>query len=102
MTKTYIVTHFWWNIESYEDYELREDNPLAFQSREIAETYITKIFDKLVELGDCVKGAFHEDGVTGCDIRVVENEDMSRDGERWCIQEVDVIENLNNLGEIEL
>lgn len=102
MTKCYIVNHIWWNIADYEDYELREDEPLAFTSRETAETYIKRVFDKLVELGECVNGAFHKDGVTGCDIRLVEKEDMSRDGERWMITEVNVIDNIDNLGEIEL
>lgn len=101
MAKCYIVNHFWWNGD-YDDYELREDKPLAFTSRETAETYIKQVFDKLVELGECVNGAFHEDGMTGCDIRLVEKEDMSRDGERWMIIEVDIVDNITNLGEIEL
>ena len=40
MTKNYIVTHTWWSISGYDDYEWNEDEPLAFTSRELAEAYI--------------------------------------------------------------
>lgn len=102
MTKIYIVTHTWWSISGYDDYERNEDEPLTFTSRELAEAYIKRVFDKLVELGDSVFGAFHEDGKTGSDIRVVEGESLSRDQERWTVKEVNVIDNIDDLGEIEL
>lgn len=98
MTTTYLVDHFWWVDDNYE--ELQTDSPLVFPSKELSEAYLDRIHAMLLDgLGDGIEGLYRINGETGCEFR--ELSPVNRYSEKWMIMIVKQVDSTDDLDKIE-